>query len=54
MFEGKLRISKLKLRDIYMFPVESVKIMDRIIRGVENDFSYRQMLNSKEIILVRK
>ena len=33
------------------FPVESVKIMDRIIRGVENDFSYRQMLNSKKIKL---
>ena len=33
------------------FPVESVKIMDRIIRGVENDFSYRQMLDSKKIKL---
>ena len=33
------------------FPVESVQIMDRIIRGVENDFSYRQMLNSKKIKL---
>ena len=30
------------------FPIESVKIMDRIIRGVENDFSYRQMLDSKK------
>ncbi len=33
------------------FPIESVKIMDRIIRGVENDFSYRQMLDSKKIKL---
>ncbi len=33
------------------FPIESVKIMDRIIRGVENDSSYRQMLNSKKIKL---
>ena len=33
------------------FPVESVKIMDRIIRGVENDFSYRQMLDSKKVKL---
>ena len=29
----------------------SVKIMDRIIRGVENDFSYRQLLESKKIKL---
>ena len=33
------------------FPIESVKIMDRIIRGVENDYSYRQVLNSKKIKL---
>ncbi len=33
------------------FPIESVKIMDRIIRGVENDSSYRQMLDSKKIKL---
>ena len=33
------------------FPVESVKIMDRIIRGVENDNSYRQILESKKIKL---
>ncbi len=33
------------------FPVESVKIMDRIIRGVENDSSYKQMLDSKKIKL---
>ena len=33
------------------FPIESVKIMDRIIRGVENDSSYRQMLESKKIKL---
>ena len=33
------------------FPVESVKIMDRIIRGVENDDSYRQILESKQIKL---
>ncbi len=33
------------------FPVESVKIMDRIIRGVESDSSYRQILNSKKIKL---
>ena len=33
------------------FPIESVKIMDRIIRGVENDFSYRQFLESKKIKL---
>ena len=33
------------------FPVESVQIMDRIIRGVENDSSYRQMLDSKKIKL---
>ena len=33
------------------FPVESVKIMDRIIRGVENDSSYKQMLESKKIKL---
>jgi pyruvate kinase len=33
------------------FPVESVKIMDRIIRGVENDLSYKQMLDSKKIKL---
>ena len=33
------------------FPIESVKIMDRIIRGVENDFSYRQMLDSKKVKL---
>ena len=33
------------------FPVESVKIMDRIIRGVENDVSYRQILESKQIKL---
>ena len=33
------------------FPVESVQIMDRIIRGVENDISYRQFLDSKKIKL---
>ena len=33
------------------FPVESVQIMDRIIRGVENDISYRQILESKKIKL---
>ena len=33
------------------FPVDSVKIMDRIIRGVENDISYRQILESKKIKL---
>ena len=33
------------------FPIESVRIMDRIIRGVENDFSYRQFLESKKIKL---
>ena len=33
------------------FPVESVKIMDRIIRGVEFDPSYRQILDSKKIKL---
>tara|TARA_B100001564_G_scaffold194239_1_gene163242 strand:- start:1571 stop:2986 length:1416 start_codon:yes stop_codon:yes gene_type:complete len=33
------------------FPVESVEIMDRIIRGVENDNSYRQILESKQIKL---
>ena len=33
------------------FPVESVKIMDRIIRGVQNDNSYRQILESKQIKL---
>ncbi len=33
------------------FPVESVQIMDRIIRGVENDNSYRQILESKIIKL---
>ncbi|MAI29744.1 MAG: pyruvate kinase [Rickettsiales bacterium] len=33
------------------FPVESVKIMNRIIRGVENDDSYRQILESKQIKL---
>ena len=31
------------------FPVESVKIMSRIIRGVENDVSYRQILESKQL-----
>ena len=31
------------------FPVQSVQIMDRIIRGVENDDSYRQILESKKI-----
>ena len=31
------------------FPVESVQIMDRIIRGVEFDPSYRQILDSKRI-----
>ncbi len=35
------------------FPVDSVKIMDRIIRGVENDISYRQILESKKIKLER-
>ena len=35
------------------FPVESVKIMDRIIRGVESDISYRQILESKKIKLER-
>ena len=33
------------------FPVESVEIMDRIIRGVESDVSYRQILESKKIKL---
>ena len=33
------------------FPVQSVQIMDRIIRGVENDDSYRQILESKKITL---
>ena len=33
------------------FPVESVKIMDRIIRGVESDVSYREILESKKIKL---
>ncbi len=33
------------------FPVDSVKIMDRIIRGVESDISYRQILESKKIKL---
>jgi pyruvate kinase len=33
------------------FPIESVRIMDRIIRGVENDNSYRQILESKKIKL---
>lgn len=33
------------------FPVQSVQIMDRIIRGVENDDSYRQILESKKISL---
>lgn len=33
------------------YPVESVKIMDRIIRGVENDNSYRQILDSKKLNL---
>ena len=33
------------------FPIEAVEIMDRIIRGVENDISYRQMINSKKIKL---
>ena len=33
------------------FPVESVKIMSRIIKGVENDVSYRQILESKKIKL---
>ncbi len=33
------------------FPVESVQIMDRIIRGVECDSSYRQILESKKIKL---
>ena len=33
------------------FPVESVQIMDRIIRGVESDISYRQILESKKIKL---
>ena len=33
------------------FPVQSVQIMDRIIRGVENDDSYRQILESKKIKL---
>ncbi len=33
------------------FPVESVQIMDRIIRGVEYDSSYRQIMESKKIKL---
>ena len=33
------------------YPVESVRIMDRIIRGVENDSSYRQILDSKKLNL---
>ncbi|MBC11055.1 MAG: pyruvate kinase [Rickettsiales bacterium] len=35
------------------FPIDSVKIMDRIIRGVESDISYRQILESKKINLER-
>ena len=33
------------------FPIDSVKIMDRIIRNVEGDISYRQILESKKIVL---
>ncbi len=33
------------------FPIEAVKIMDRIIRGVEGDISYREILESKKIKL---
>ena len=33
------------------FQVQSVEIMDRIIRNVENDESYRQILESKRIVL---
>ena len=33
------------------YPVQSVEIMDRIIRNVENDVSYRQILESKKIVL---
>ena len=36
------------------FPVESVQIMDRIIRGVESDISYRQILESKKIKLEKQ
>ena len=33
------------------YPIESVKIMDRIIRGVEGDSSYRESLNNKKVSL---
>ena len=33
------------------FPVESVKIMDRIIKGVESDLSYKQDLERKKVNL---
>ena len=33
------------------YPFESVKIMDRIIRGVESDSSYRFFINSKKVKL---
>ena len=33
------------------YPIESVKIMDRIIRGVESDTSYRQLIESKQVSL---
>jgi len=33
------------------FPIKSVEIMDRIIRGVEGDQSYRQMLDSRKVQL---
>ena len=33
------------------YPIDSVKIMDRIIRGVEGDISYRQTLDSKKVNL---
>lgn len=33
------------------YPIESVRMMDRIIRGVENDKSYVQLLNNKKVLL---
>ena len=32
------------------FPVESVEIMDRIIRGVESDLSYQELLDKTKVI----
>ena len=33
------------------YPIDSVKIMDRIIRGVESDDFYRQLLETKQVSL---